>query len=63
LKLKCDETLSNFAFIFKLRRYNLAGFTVMLQEQVGPHKLFPPRQPTHYEPSFIQLTATSFTAV
>ena len=30
LKLKCDEPLSNFAFNFNLRRYNLDIYDFML---------------------------------
>jgi isoleucyl-tRNA synthetase len=30
LKLKCDESLSNFAFKINLRRYTLVAFTTFL---------------------------------
>jgi len=36
LKLKFDEPVSNIAFIFNLRRYNMEGLRVMAREGACP---------------------------
>jgi len=54
LKLKCDETLSNFAFKFNLRRY-IVHAPLDADTEAGPGRSCSSRHPAHVEPSFLEL--------